>query len=272
MRLTGKILLSIVAFISIILALSTYAVNQKIGNAERTQATVQKALNNDGIALAVGTMLVDQFVKDAGPAYQDETSAKRMVLNRAAAKAVQKVSGPLSVQAGRAYDAFLKNETKIIKLHDSLVVVAKALNAADKNISPDINKGDTGNFTIKADKAADHVAKLKLVNSAKQLINSWWIFLLIALGLFVGISFLDKRKSVGAWRWPGFILFISGGLLLLGVSIWPKVASEQVPAEQQDAFHSFSSFVDSGLTATGAVATIVGAGLIIFSFIFKGKN
>ena len=270
MRLFGKIILSIIAFVSILLALSTYAVNQKIGSAEKTQATVQKALQKDAISLAVGTALVDQFLKD-GDKEKEVSKAKKIALDRAAGKAVQAAAVPISKEVGRAYTAFLSNSTTVIKLHDTIVAVAGALKQVDSSIKIDA-QSDTGNFTIKADKAADHVAKLKLVNSIKQLINSWWIFLLIALGLFVGISFIDKRKSVGAWRWPGFITFISGGLLLLANSIWPKLASEGVPTDQQDAFHSLSSAIDSTLTVVAVLATVIGAGLIIFSFIFKGKD
>lgn len=272
MRLAGKIILSIVAFVSIMLALSAYAVNQKIGTADRAQATVQHALQNDAISLAVGTALVDEYYKDAGEESTSKITVKRAILNRAVAKAVQKASIPFSAEVGVAYNAFLTNTTTEIHLGEALAIVKKAMHEADKNISIDLSSANPDSYTIQADTSADHLKKLDLIKSVKKIINSWWIFLLISLGLFVGISFIDKRKSVGAWRWPGFITFISGGLLLMGVSIWPKLASEQVPTDKQDAFNSFSSALDSGLTAVGVVAIIVGAGLIVFSFVFKGKN
>jgi hypothetical protein len=270
MRLAGKIALSTIAFFCILLALGSYALNQKVGNSQRMQASVQESLQNDSVSLAVGTAFVDRIIKDMSPAEQGKIKAPRVVLNRAAGKVIQLSSVPISVAVGKAYDAFLNNQTEKIRLHDAFVTVVKSMNSIDKNISVHLGNSDTGNFTITADQSSDHVAMLNAVKSLKRLINAWWIFLLIALGLFIGISFIDKRKSVGAWRWPGFIVFISGGLLLLVTSILPKLASEGVKLEQQDAVHTFTSSIDGGITAVATGSIIVGAALIILSFVMKG--
>ena len=277
MRFTGKIVLSIFAFISILFALGTYAVNAKVGNAQNTQATVQNVLSNEKASLVIGSALVDQLLKDMPQANKDKIKAPRSALDDAAAKVVRLSSVPISVQVGRAYDVFFNNQTAVIKMHDLIVAIAKALHAVDHNIKIDVKKSDTGNFTLKSDKSSNHVAMINSLNSIKRLINAWWIFLLMALRLFVGIAFLDKRKKVGAWRWPGFILFISGGLWLLAATLLPSLAGEgsmiisnnDAPLKGQDSLNAFGDTLGDALTTAAAGATLIGAVLIILSFFIK---
>ena len=151
MRFTAKIFLSVIAFVSILMALGTYAVNQKLGSAQNTTATVNSMLQNDGVALAVGTAVVDQLLKDAKPKDVAAINSPRSVLNKAAAKAVQRYSDPISVAAGKTYDAVLNNESARINVRPFLVATARALHAVEPKIPGKIGSGDAGIIVIITD-------------------------------------------------------------------------------------------------------------------------
>lgn len=269
MRLTAKIFLSTIAFISILLALGTYALNQKVGSAENFSSTVSSALKNDGVALGAGKAMVDQLLKDAKPKEVAAINAPRSVLNRAAARAIQKYSDPISVAAGKAYTAVLENQTTRLNVRPALVAVVTSLHAVEPKIPAKINSKKVGIIVIKADTSRSHLALISTLSKVKKLLNMWWLFLLVALGLFVGISVVDKRSGVGAWRWPGYILFLTGGAWLFVASILPKLASSKVSLDKQDAFNSVTQSLDNGLMAVAAGATVVGAVLIVVSFVAK---
>lgn len=269
MRLTIKIFLSTIAFISILLSLGTYTMNSKLGSAEATSATVSNLLSNDEVALAAGTYFVNQLMKDVSPQAQAQMTVPRSVLNKAAAKAIQKSSGSVSVAAGKAYDAILNNETKRVNLRALIVATAAALHSLDRRIPTTVGLGNGGYVVITADNSTSHKALVKALSTMKRLMNMWWLFLLIALGLFVGISVVDKRSGVGAWRWPGYILFITGGAWLFVASLLPKLASQKIGVDKQDIFNTAADAINGGLMAAAVGATLVGAVLIVLSFVMK---
>lgn len=269
MRLTAKIFLSTIAFISIVLALGAYAMNSKLGSAEATQATVSHLLTNDEVALAAGTFLVEHLLNDVSPQNKAQMTVPRSILNRTAAKAIQRSSDSVGVAAGKAYDAVFNNKTARLNLRALVVGTGAALHSLDRHIPASVGSGNAGIIVIKADNSTSHKTFVKGISKVKQLMNMWWIFLLFALGLFVGISFVDKRSGVGAWRWPGYILFITGGVWLFIASILPKFASGKIAVDKQDIFNSAAGALDSGLMAAAVGATIVGAVLIVLSFVMK---
>ena len=269
MRLTGKIFLSVMAFFSILLALGTYAINQKVGSAENVSATVSSALKSDTLALGAGKAIVDQLLKDAKPKDIAEINAPRSVLYRVAGKAIQKYSDPISVAAGKAYTAVLENQTARLNIRPALVGVISALHAAEPKIPAKIDSKKVGIIVIKKDLSSNHLKLISSLKKLKQLMNMWWLFLLVALGLFVGISIVDKRSGIGAWRWPGFILFLTGGLWLFIASILPKLASSKVSLDKQEVFNSVTHSLDNGIMTAAAGAIIVGAALIVASFVVK---
>ncbi len=269
MRLTIKIFLSTIAFISILFALGTYTMNSKLGSPEATSATVSDLLSNDEVALAAGTFFVNQLLKDVSPQAQAQMTAPRSVLNKAAAKAIQKSSGSVSVAAGKAYDAMLNNKTTRVNLRALIVTTAAALHSLDRRIPTTVGLGNGGYIAITANNSKSHKALVKTLSTMKRVMNMWWIFLLIALGLFVGISVVDKRSGVGAWRWPGYILFISGGIWLFIASLLPKLASQKIAVDKQDIFNTAAGAINGGLMAAAVGATIVGAVLIVLSFVMK---
>ena len=269
MRLTAKIFLSTIAFVSILFALGTYTMNSKLGSPEATSATVTDLLTNDEVALAAGTFFVSQLLKDVSPQNQAQMSVPRSVLNKAAAIAIQKSSGSVSVAASKAYDAILNNKTTRLNLRALIVTTAATLHSLDRHIPATVGTGNGGIVVISADNSTSHKALVSALSKMKQLMNMWWIFLLIALGLFVGISVVDKRSGVGAWRWPGYILFISGGLWLFIASLLPKLASQKISVDKQDIFNTAATAINGGLMAAAVGATLVGAVLIILSFVMK---
>lgn len=269
MRLTAKIFLSTIAFISILLALGAYTMNAKLGSAQATSETVSDLLTNDEVALAAGTFLVSHLLEDVSPQAQAQMTVPRMVLNRAAAKAIQKSSPSVSVAAGKAYDAVLNNKTTRVNLRALIVTTGATLHSLDRHIPASVGSGNAGIVVISADNSTSHKAMVKALGKLKQLMNMWWIFLLIALGLFVGISVVDKRSGVGAWRWPGYILFITGGVWLFIASLLPKLASQKISVDKQDIFNTAAGAIDGGLMAAAVGATLVGAVLIVLSFVMK---
>lgn len=269
MRLPIKIFLSTIALISILLALGTYTMNSKLGSPEATSATVSDLLTNDEVALAAGTFLVNHMLKDVSPQSQAQMTVPRSVLNHAAARAIQKSSGSVAVAAGKAYDAVLNNKTVRINLRALIVTTAGTLHSLDRHIPASAGLGNAGFIVINADNSTSHKAMVKTLSKLKQLMNMWWLFLLIALGLFVGISVVDKRSGVGAWRWPGYILFLTGGLWLFIASLLPKLASQKISVDKQDIFNTAAGAIDGGLMAAAVGATLVGAVLIVLSFVMK---
>ena len=187
MRLTIKIFLSTIAFISILLSLGTYTMNSKLGSAEATSATVSNLLSNDEVALAAGTYFVNQLMKDVSPQAQAQMTVPRSVLNKAAAKAIQKSSGSVSVAAGKAYDAILNNETKRVNLRALIVATAAALHSLDRRIPTTVGLGNGGYVVITADNSTSHKALVKALSTMKRLMNMWWLILLIALGLLASL-------------------------------------------------------------------------------------
>lgn len=270
MRLSAKIFLSVISFICILLALGTYAVNQRLGSAEAVSSTVSSALKNDAVAVGVGKTLVDQLIKDLKPSQVAAINVPRSVLYKAAGKSIQRYSDPLSVAAGKVYSGVLENKTTRVNIRPVLGAMVVTLHAIEPEFPAKLGKGDAGLIVIKKDTSKNHERMLSVLKKLKSLINMWWLFLLIALGLFFGISVVDKRSGIGAWRWPGFILFISGGLWLFFASILPKLASQKVALDKQDVFNSVTQSLDNGLVAVAAGATVLGAVLIVVSFVAKG--
>jgi len=269
MRLTIKIFLSTIAFISILFALGTYTMNSKFGSAEATSTTVSNLLTNDEVALAAGTFFVNRLLKDVSPQAQAQMTVPRSVLNKAAARAVQRSSGSVSVAAGKAYGAILDNKTTRINLRALIVTTAATLHSLDRRIPATVGAGNGGYVVITADNSTSHKALVSALAKMKQLMNMWWIFLLIALGLFIGISVVDKRSGVGAWRWPGYILFTTGGTWLFIASLLPKLASQKVSVDQQDIFNTAAGAINGGLLAAAVGATLVGAVLVVLSFVMR---
>jgi len=269
MRFTAKIFLSTLALFSIILALGSFAMNQKLGSAESTRATVQSLLSNDEVALAAGTLLVNKIYQDIPPQAQAQIAVPRIVLNRAAGKVIQRFSPSVSVAAGQAYDALLSNTSTKVNLRAVIVATAVALHSLDKRIPKVAGLGNGGVVTISSNNSSSHKAMIKTLKLFKQFMNMWWVFLLVTLALFIGISFVDKRSGISAWRWPGYILLITGGALLFISSIVPKLASSKVSLDQQDVFNAASGALDGGFMAVAGGATLVGAVLIVLSFVMK---
>lgn len=269
MRLSVKIFLSTIAFISILFALGTYTMNSKLGSADATSATVSELLKNDEVALAAGTFFVNRLLKDVSPQVQAQMTVPRSVLNKAAARAIQKSSGSVSVAAGKAYEAILNNKTTRVNLRALITTTAATLHSIDRRIPLSVGSGNGGYVVITADNSKSHRALVVALSKTKQLMNMWWIFLLIALGLFIGISVVDKRSGVGAWRWPGYILFISGGAWLFVASLLPKLASQKISVDQQDIFNTAAGAINDGLMAAAVGATLVGATLIVLSFVMR---
>jgi hypothetical protein len=269
MRFTIKIFLSTIAFISILLALGTYTMNSKLGSAEATSATVSDLLKNDEVALAAGTFFVNHLLKDVSPQLIGQMTVPRSVLNKAAAKGIQKSSGSVSVAAGKAYDALINNKSARVNLRALIVTTGTTLHSIDRHIPTTVGLGNAGYIVITADNSTSHQALVKALSTMKRLMNMWWLFLLIALGLFVGISVVDKRSGVGAWRWPGYILFVTGGAWLFIASLLPKLASEKISVDKQDVFNTAAGALNGGLMAAAVGATLLGGVLIVLSFVMK---
>jgi len=269
MRFTIKIFLSTIAFISILLALGTYTMNSKLGSAEATSATVSDLLKNDEVALAAGTFFVNHLLKDVSPQLIGQMTVPRSVLNKAAAKGIQKSSGSVSVAAGKAYDALINNKSARVNLRALIVTTGTTLHSIDRHIPATVGLGNAGYIVITADNSTSHQALVKALSTMKRLMNMWWLFLLIALGLFVGISVVDKRTGVGAWRWPGYILFVTGGVWLFIASLLPKLASEKISVDKQDVFNTAAGALNGGLMAAAVGATLLGGVLIVLSFVMK---
>jgi len=269
MRLTIKIFLSTIAFISILFALGTYTMNSKFGSAEATSKTVSNLLKNDDVALAAGTFFVKELLKDISPQARAQKNVPDSILNKIAADAIQKSSGSVSVAAGKAYDALVNNKTTRVNLRALIVTTAAAFHSKDRHIPASVGLGNAGYFVITADNSTSHKALVSALAKMKQLMNMWWIFLLIALGLFIGISVVDKRSGVGAWRWPGYILFTTGGAWLFIASLLPKLASQKVSVDQQDIFNTAAGAINDGLLAAAVGATLVGATLVVLSFVMR---
>lgn len=243
--------------------------NSKLGSADATSATVSELLKNDEVALAAGTFFVNRLLKDVSPQVQAQMTVPRSVLNKAAARAIQKSSGSVSVAAGKAYEAILNNKTTRVNLRALITTTAATLHSIDRRIPLSVGSGNGGYVVITADSSTSHKALVAALSKMKQLMNMWWIFLLIALGLFIGISVVDKRSGVGAWRWPGYILFISGGAWLFVASLLPKLASQKISVDQQDIFNTAAGAINDGLMAAAVGATLVGATLIVLSFVMR---
>lgn len=269
MRFTIKIFLTTIAFISILFALTTYTMNSKLGSPEATSKTVSNLLKNDDVALAAGTFFVKELLKDVSPQARAQMKVPYSILNKRAADAIQKSSGSVSVAAGKAYDALLNNKTTRVNLRALIVTTAAAFHSKDRHIPASVGLGNAGYVVITADNSASRKNFVKILSTLKRLMNMWWIFLLIALGLFVGISVVDKRSGVGAWRWPGYILFVTGGIWLFIASLLPKLASQKIGVDKQDIFNTASDAINGGLMAAAVGATIVGAVLIVLSFVMK---
>jgi len=173
------------------------------------------------------------------------------------------------VAASKASDALLNNKTTRVNLRALIVTTAAALHSLDRHIPTSVGLGNAGYVVITADNSASRKNFVKILSTLKRLMNMWWIFLLIALGLFVGISVVDKRSGVGAWRWPGYILFVTGGIWLFIASLLPKLASQKIGVDKQDIFNTASDAINGGLMAAAVGATIVGAVLIVLSFVMK---
>jgi len=269
MRFAAKIFLSTLAFLSIILALGTFAINQKLGSPESTRTTVQSLLSNDEVALAAGTILVNKIYEDIPPQAQALINSSRYTLNRQAGKIVQRYSSSVAVAAGQVYEALLTDRPTKVNLRALIVATATALHSLDRHIPVKAGLGNGGIVTIGADNSSSHHAMVSTLKSFKKLMNMWWVFLLIALGFFVGISFFDKRSGIRAWRWPGYIMLITGGSLLFLSSIVPKLASSKVSLDRQDIFNAASGALNGGFMAAAVGATLAGAVLVLLSFVMK---
>lgn len=254
------------------LALVTFSLNKALGSPESAQATITNVLSHQEVATGVADSLIEQLLKDASPETVAQIDAQRAQLAQAASQAVMDSKDVLGQAAGAAYQAFLTNQSTTINVHDALNSVVAAMHTVNPDIPAQLDSADAGVFTITADSSADHLQKVDAITKVKQLLNMWWLFLVIAVGLFYAISVLDKRKKFGAWRWPGFIMTISGGIVVLAGFVIPGAATGNLDVDKQATAKSAAQALTSGLIGVAFAILIAGVALVVASYVVKEKS
>ena len=271
MRTSGKIALSFLSFIFVLLALLSFSINWMIGTPENVQGTVTKMLKEPEIAVGVAGMLIDQLLKDVPPELVAQIEGQRETLAQATAPIIVNSSAQMGQAAGTAFSAFIKNESATVNLHDVLNGAVAAMHGVNPLIPAQLDSPDAGVINITSDNSADHVKQVDLVNNLKKIFNLWWIFFIVALALLYGVSRLDNKTRFGAWRWPGFVTTIAAATLITATFLVPRVATSEMEAVQKEIAKSSLQALTSALMAVSFALLIVGISLITASFVIKDK-